>query len=740
MNDPQTTPAPEQDYGRQLREMNEALLISSVRQHELTEQAQQAKAALEQSEERLRHTNAKLVERVAELQQANAEIQDARRAALKLMEDALQSGQALETLNAQLGESEERSRTLFAAAPMAVFVCDRNAVIQQYNQRAAELWGREPVCGVEQYCGSMKLWLPDGSLLPHAQSPMVEVLRTGIPARHVEVFIERPDGSRLPVLVNIAALKNAQGEITGSITSFMDITERKRAENALAVSESRYRRLFETSQDAILILDALTGKIQDANPFIEQLLGYSADELIGKELWQIGFFRDKTASQVAFLELQEHGYLRYEHLPLETKSGQQVEVEFISSVYVVDRKQVIQCNIRDITDRARLERQTEAQAAELTDLHHRKDEFLAMLSHELRNPLSPLLNAAHILRLQKDENPIQQQARTVIERQVGQLSHLVNDLLEVSRVITGRIQLNLERLDISGIVEHAVESARPLIERRRHELFVMLPADPIWLQGDAARLEQSVVNLLNNAAKYTDEGGQIWLSVEPEGAEIVLRVRDNGVGIAPELLPRIFDLFTQADRTLDRSQGGLGIGLSLVQKLVELHQGTVAAASTGLGQGSEFIVRLPVLRSPERQVNMTSTEAAKPAVQTWRVLVVDDNIDGADMVATMLQMSGHQTRTAYSGQSALEMAGEYQPDFVVLDIGLPEMDGFEVARRLRQLPQLKDVRLIAATGYGRDSDRQRSKEAGFDYHLVKPIEPEALQKLLTLTAQERAEE
>jgi CheY-like chemotaxis protein len=362
-----------------------------------------------------------------------------------------------------------------------------------------------------------------------------------------------------------------------------------------------------------------------------------------------------------------------------------------------------------------------------------------MLSHELRNPLSAIFNALHLLRLQGTENPIQQRAMTTMERQVGQLTHLVDDLLEVSRVITGRIQLQTERLDLRGIVEHAIGSVRPLIERRKHELSVTLPAEPVWVQGDPTRLEQVMVNLLNNAAKYTDEGGRIWLTVQQEhdAVEVVLRVRDTGVGIAPELLPRIFDLFTQAQRTLDRSQGGVGIGLSLVQKLVELHGGKVAAHSAGLGQGSEFIVRLPALTPAGEPIGVIET--ARPSAQTSRVLVVEDNMDAADMFVMTLQMFGHEVQAAYSGQTALNMALEYQPDFVMLDIGLPDMDGYEVARRLRQLPETKDVRLIAMTGFGQDSDRQRSQEAGFDLHLVKPVAPEKLQELLaTLAKQPRS--
>ncbi|MFN2407282.1 MAG: ATP-binding protein [Pyrinomonadaceae bacterium] len=494
----------------------------------------------------------------------------------------------------------------------------------------------------------------------------------------------------------------------------------------------RYRRLFETAQDAILILDEPSGKILDANPFIKEMLGYSHAEIVGKEGWEIGMFRDAEENKAAFRELQAKGYIRYEHLPLKTRDGKLIEVEFVSNVYQVDQRNVIQCNIRDITERSRLERQTHEQAEALAELHHRKDEFLAMLSHELRNPLSAISSALHVLRLQGNENPIQQRAMTTMEGQVGQLAHLVDDLLEVSRVITGRIQLQLECLDLRSIAHQAVEAVRPLIERQRHELSVSLPAEPVWVQGDPTRLEQVVVNLLNNAAKYSDEGGHMRLTVEQGDGEVeaVLRVRDTGVGIAPELLPRIFDLFTQADRTLDRSEGGLGIGLSLVQKLVELHSGKVSAHSAGLRQGSEFIVRLPALSTEGSPIALAPIERGKLSMQTVRVLVVDDNVDVADMIVMLLQLVGHEAKAAYSGQSALETATEYKPDVVLLDIGMPNMNGYEVARRLRREPQTKDVRVIAMTGYGQDSDRLRSQEAGCDHHLVKPVDTQKLQDLL----------
>lgn len=642
-----------------------------------------------------------------------------------------------------LHASEERYRALFNSAPMAVYVCNQNAVIQEFNARAAELWGREPVCGVETFCGSLRMWRTDGTPLPHDQCPVAAVLQTGNPANNMDVVIERPDGSRIPVLVNIAALKDERGRILGSVTSFVDISERKRAEEALKLSEIRYRRLFETAKDGILIVDADSLKITHVNPFLLELLDYPAEHFLGKELWEIGFLRDKQASLSAMQQLDKLGSIRYESLPLEDRHGETHPVEMVANVYEEGRRRVIQCNIRDISERSRLEGLLRGQAAQLSDLHRRKDEFLAMLSHELRSPLAPISNAVELLGLQKGlESRVHQQARLIIERQIHQLEHLVDDLLEVSRITTGRVQLRRDMVDMNTIANGAAEAVRPLVDQRHHELTISLPPEPIWLLADSARLEQVIVNLLTNAAKYTEQGGHIWLTVEVDGTKkagsdastagtstVVIRVRDTGVGISPTLLPHVFDLFTQAERTLARSEGGLGIGLALVQRLTELHGGNVKVLSTP-GHGSEFVVRIPIVAADGPPPPSPDPETCPPAVRPLRVLVVDDNVDSVLSLALLLESSGHEVRTAYDGPTGLQTALDQRPDVVLLDIGLPGLNGYEVARRIRQEPTLLNVVLIALTGYGHEVDRQFSQKAGFNHHLVKPTNFKKLQEIL----------
>ena len=552
-----------------------------------------------------------------------------------------------------------------------------------------------------------------------------------------ESRLRRADGEYRWHINRANAMRDEMGRITMWVGSSADIHDIKQTELVLLDSEVRYRRLFEAAKDGILILDYDTGKIIDANPFMTEILGYSHDILVGQELWQIGLFADKPACELAVTDIQTHGYKRYEHLPLKTSQGRQVEVEIVANVYRENRRQVIQCNIRDITERHTLELLLRGQATELSDLHRRKDEFLAMLSHELRSPLAPISNAVELMSLHSgNENKFQLKARGIITRQLGQLQHLVDDLLEVSRITTGRIQLRRERVAVAGIVEGAIETVRPLLEKRQHELTVALPPDPIWLNADFARIEQVLVNLLTNAVKYTETAGHIWLTVESQGQECVLRVRDDGEGISPTLMPRLFDLFTQAERSLDRSQGGLGIGLALVKRLTELHGGNVEANSV-LGQGSEFVVRLPLFGAGTTELESAPAETGQTAVRPLRVLAVDDNEDTVLGFSMLLEAIGHEVFTAHDGIAAVQAAIKHTPDVILLDIGLPGLNGYEVAQRIRQIPALHDVVLVALTGYGQDSDKATSLEAGFNHHLVKPASFTQLRQILATVVSQR---
>jgi PAS domain S-box-containing protein len=378
---------------------------------------------------------------------------------------------------------------------------------------------------------------------------------------------------------------------------------------------------------------------------------------------------------------------------------------------------------------------TEHRAAEeaLRENDRRKDEFLAMLAHELRNPLAPIRNAAQLLKLTGSPDANQQWAFEVIERQTQHLTRLVDDLLDVSRITQGNITLQREPLVLSMIINRAVEASRPLVDARRHQLTVTLPPEPVRVEGDLTRLVQVISNLVNNAAKYTEESGCIRIEAAVEGGEAVVRVRDNGIGMPADLLPHVFDLFTQADRSFNRTQGGLGIGLTLVRRLVEMHGGRVEAQSEGPGRGSEFILRLPLAQVEASASVARRTELSTPNTghrTPLRVLVVDDNVDSAEMMGFLLKLDGHETRLAYDGAAALTAARAFQPQVILCDIGLPGMDGYEVARQLRAQPAFKHARLIALSGYGQYKDRRRAKEAGFDYHLTKPVEPDSLTALL----------
>ncbi len=387
---------------------------------------------------------------------------------------------------------------------------------------------------------------------------------------------------------------------------------------------------------------------------------------------------------------------------------------------------------QDLAGRAAIALDNARLYSEVQEADRRKNEFLSMLAHELRNPLAPIRNAVHLLGFEDLTRPEFEEARDIIGRQVVQLVRLVDDLLDISRITSGKIRLQTEPVDVTDVVERALETSQPILDSRQHELTVTLPPQPVLVQADPVRLAQVLTNLLNNSAKYTEEGGQVWLTVERDGDDVLFRVRDTGIGIPSDMLASIFELFTQAERSLDRSQGGLGVGLTLVRRLVEMHAGTVQAFSAGPYQGSEFVVRLPVLKAAPRPAVVATNGTPRPiaGAVARSILVVDDNMDAADSLALLLRMAGHTVHVAHDGPEALTAANALRPGVVLLDIGLPGMDGYEVARRLCEQFGPDRPMLVALTGYGQDEDIRLSQAAGFDHHLVKPADLDALATLL----------
>jgi PAS domain S-box-containing protein len=377
----------------------------------------------------------------------------------------------------------------------------------------------------------------------------------------------------------------------------------------------------------------------------------------------------------------------------------------------------------DITDRKRIE-------AELREADRRKDEFLATLAHELRNPLAPMRNAVHILKAKGPRHPELDWARGVLDRQATLMARLLEDLLDVSRISRNRLELRRERVELSAVLEAALETSRPLIEAGHHEITVMVATEPVRLDADPVRLAQVFANLLNNAAKYTEKGGRIQLAGERRGSHVVVSVKDSGIGIAADALPRIFEIFSQANPALGRSQSGLGIGLSLAKGIVELHGGTIEARSEGAGRGSEFVVRLPaVAGTPASEPARADDDGPRP-VTSRRILIVDDNKDSAESLAMLLRIIGHEVVAAYDGEQAIEAARATRPDVVLLDIGMPKLNGYETCRRIREEPWGREIFFIAVTGWGQEEDRRRTEEAGFDRHMVKPVDSALLMNLL----------
>lgn len=491
-------------------------------------------------------------------------------------------------------------------------------------------------------------------------------------------------------------------------------------EKAIAERDAQLQAVFEHPTDLNAILQAerdASGEIVDwiytnANRNVAVLLGRPRSEVIGKRMSELVPERAAEGSATCKHVLESREIVRYE-----SEFGGR---DLVVTLFAAGNEHVVS-SVQDTTEQRNLQRA-------LHETHRRKDEFLAMLAHELRNPVAPIANAAELLsRLVPQDN--QRTLVGIIQRQAVHLGRLLDDLLDVARITQGRIELRREVIDVASCVHLAIETAEPLIRSKAHQLALTQMLDPIYVSADKVRLAQCISNMLVNAARYTPDGGEIRVRPYVDGREAVIEIADNGIGIAREFLPRIFDLFAQSERGLDRSQGGLGVGLTVCKQIVEMHSGTVVASSAGSGQGATFTIRLPLVEPPA----MSPPTATPQPDSLLRVLIVDDNRDAADSLAMLLQFEGRQTLCVYSGEEALSVLAPFDPQLVLLDIGLPGIDGYEVARRLKAAAPT--LRVIALSGYGQLEDRQRSSAAGFDAHLVKPVDLDALKRVLAHASQ-----
>ncbi len=543
-------------------------------------------------------------------------------------------------------------------------------------------------------------------------------------AFEMEFRMRRHDGEYRWILDRGAPLFEPETAIfLGYIGSCIDITDRRRAEEAMRESEARFRSIFEQANDFIFTAD-LEQRLTSCNPAVAAALGYTAEEIVGRSISEfIAPEQFARTSGMLAKKLREGGMTRYE-VEVMARDGRVMTWEINSRLTFGKSGQPTGLHAigRDVTETRKA---TEA----LREADRRKDEFLATLAHELRNPLAPIRQAVAIARSPSVSEAQLRWTLDVIDRQGRHMALLLDDLLDAARITAGKIELRREPVELAAIVDMAVETARPLVDARGHELALELPPEPVQLHGDAMRLAQVVANLLTNAAKYSERPGRIELRAGLESGEVVIRVRDQGIGIAPAMLPRVFEMFSQATSAIDRAEGGLGIGLALVKGLVELHGGRIEAHSDGIGKGSEFVVHLPgsVLapRGKAKKVSPASTRRIP-----MRILLADDNPDSLQSLELLLRMDGHEVHAAQDGFAALKLAQTVRPQVMVLDIGMPKLNGYEVARRIRAEPWGSQIKLIALTGWGQQKDEEEAVVAGFDHHLTKPVDHDTIQAVL----------
>jgi PAS domain S-box-containing protein len=632
--------------------------------------------------------------------------------------ELIQAKEALERKTEELVHSLAMMRATLESTSNGILVTDANRAVTGFNQNYIDMW-RVPREIVDRQDHRQLLEITSKQFKrPQEFLARIEEIYASSPPETFEV-LELADGR---VFERFSKIQVVEERNMGRVWSFRDITQQIRSEEELRQQREWFEVTLSSIGDAVITTDT-EGRTTFLNPMAEMMTGWKTGEAIGHPLEKIfNIINEETrkpAKSPIEIVLRDGIVVGLaNHTVLIGKEGIERSVED-SAAPIRDTTGRITGAVmvfHDVTQRRRAEKA-------LKEADQRKDQFLAMLAHELRNPLVPIRNGLQILNLAGNNPAMAENARSIMDQALNQMVRLVDDLLDVSRITTGKLKLRKERVELATVVQSAVDTSRPLIEEQGHKLRITLPAAPILLDADPTRLAQVFSNLLNNAAKYSEQGGHITLSAEPAPGEIVVRVTDRGIGIPADHLPRIFQLFAQVETASDRSQGGLGIGLSLVKGLVEMHGGKIEAHSEGAGHGSEFVVRLPMTRAEplsESHRAKDDDEGASPAAK-YRILIVDDNRLSSDSTATALGLMGHEVATARDGIEGIERAQVFRPDVILLDIGLPEVNGFETARRIREQPWGKNIFLIAVTGYGQEEDRRRSLEAGFNYHLVKPL-------------------
>lgn len=621
-----------------------------------------------------------------------------------------------------LRQSEAQFRQLADTMPQIVWVARADGFHEYFNERWYSYTGLSEDESIGHQWGG-PLHTDDRS---RTSKRWAYALETSEPYE-IEYRLRSASGQYRWFLNRAMPVRDDYGRVLRWFGTCTDIDDYKRMVDALRLSEERFRLSAEAFNGIIYDWDLATDRVERTRGNFE-LTGYHIHEIEPRREWWVQRIHPEDKPMVEqsiaqSLLFGRHGYdIEYR---IRHRDGRYV--------WVWDKGLILQNSelqaVRIVGNCVDISARKQAEEA-LKDADRRKDEFLATLAHELRNPLAPIRNALHIMQKQKASPQMLKEARDMMERQVDQMVRLVDDLLDVSRITLGKLELRRQPILLQQVIESALETSRPLIEATGHTLVLQQTDDPLPLNADLTRLAQVFSNLLNNAAKYTEPGGTITLSSARVDGEAVICVKDNGIGIPAEMLPRIFEMFTQVDNSMERSQGGLGIGLTLVRSLVDMHGGRIEVASAGTGQGSMFTVYLPLVQPEEREEHPDNTPELQAAFQGKRILVVDDNIPSAKTMGWTLELLGHDVRLAHEGEEALALAREYQPHAILLDIGLPGMNGYDICRALRQEAGLEHCTIIAQTGWGQQEHRRRSKDAGFDHHLVKPVDMEQLQAAL----------